>query len=279
MAFEKATGKTRWQSSIPNRALIEGQWSSPAFAEVDGVGQVVFCGGDGCVYSFGFHEMQQGESRLLWKCDCNGRSTPRNSFLATPVIYNKCVYIATGRDPTVRVDGGALWCIDMRKRGDISPEILVEGNEAMATQKNHNSGVVWKYVGQDRNGDGRMEYDETMHSSLSTVAIGNGLVIASDLGGIVHCIDAYNGRAYWSCDILSEVWSSPLIVNDSIFVVSDSAEVSVLELGRGHRSDRSRRFDLGDYGFASTPVVAHDILYFAADSKLIAMELPFPSQE
>ncbi len=41
---------------------MDGQWTSPAYATVNGKGQVIFPGGDGWLYGF---EAKKGE--LLWK--------------------------------------------------------------------------------------------------------------------------------------------------------------------------------------------------------------------
>src|SRR5262249_37838323 len=50
VALAKADGTLRWQSSLPGKGIIEGQWANPAYAEVNGKPQVIFPGGDGYLY-------------------------------------------------------------------------------------------------------------------------------------------------------------------------------------------------------------------------------------
>jgi len=66
-------------------------------------------------------------ARLLWKFDCNPKQSDwdhgdRNSIIATPVIYDGRVCLATGRDPEEGEGQGDLWCIDPTRRGDVSAE-------------------------------------------------------------------------------------------------------------------------------------------------------------
>ena len=97
VALDKRTGKIVWESNLPGTNIIEGQWSSPAFAMVRGQPQVIFGGGDGVVYGF---EPENG--KLLWKCDClpnrkkkDGRSVD-NYFIGAPVIDGDKLYIGMG---------------------------------------------------------------------------------------------------------------------------------------------------------------------------------------
>ncbi|HCN10684.1 MAG TPA: pyrrolo-quinoline quinone, partial [Lentisphaeria bacterium] len=79
-----------------------------------------------------------GEDGKLVKYASAGKGP--SEVIATPVIYNKRVYIATGQDPEHGQGVGALSCIDATGSGDISK-----------------SGIVWQYT--------------DLHRSISTVAI------------------------------------------------------------------------------------------------------------
>ena len=149
---DKNTKKVVWQNNSPTKQLLavpknllaeknfmktlvdrgdliqHGQWSNPSYAVVNGEPQVVFPGGDGWIHAFDLN------GKLLWKFDCNpkdatyilGAKGTRSDFIATPVIYNNRVYIGTGQDPEHLIGVGHLWCIDMTKRGDVSPEIVTD---------------------------------------------------------------------------------------------------------------------------------------------------------
>src|SRR5262245_34087416 len=126
MAMDKNTGKVLWTDNSPGANIHHGQWSSPAYAVIDGQPQIIFGGGDGWVYSFDPKGGSDGKSKLLWKFDANpktaklelmGKGT-RNDCIATPVVYNNKVYIGTGQDPEHGEGVGQLWCIDPTKKLD-----------------------------------------------------------------------------------------------------------------------------------------------------------------
>ncbi len=111
--------------------ILHGQWSSPTYAVLGGVPQVMFAGGDGYLYSFLGKVTPGGKAEMLWKFDANpkeskyilgGRGT-RNEIIATPVVYDDKVYLAVGQDPEHGEGPGHLWCIDPTKRGDVSSEL------------------------------------------------------------------------------------------------------------------------------------------------------------
>ncbi len=72
ICLDKNTGKVHWTDNSPGKNILHGQWSSPSYAVLGGVPQVMFGGGDGWLYSFlGTAENEHGHPKLLWKFDCN----------------------------------------------------------------------------------------------------------------------------------------------------------------------------------------------------------------
>ncbi len=130
IAVDKNTGKVLWTDNSPGPNVLHGQWSSPAYAVIDGQPQAILGCGDGWVYSF--DPRASGKPKLLWKFDCNpkksryvlGSRATRNHIIATPVVYKGLVYIGVGEDPEHGEGDGHLWCIDPTKRGDVSPELV-----------------------------------------------------------------------------------------------------------------------------------------------------------
>src|SRR5260370_13755634 len=103
IAVNKKTGKVAWQANSPGDTIMLGQWSSPAYAVVNGKGQVIFGGGDGWLRGF---EAETGKP--IWKFDCNpkandfkdgGRGT-KNYILATPAVYDPQPYLQSAQDPS-----------------------------------------------------------------------------------------------------------------------------------------------------------------------------------
>ncbi len=312
LAMDKNTGKVLWTDNSPGENIHHGQWSSPAYAEIDGQPQVIFGGGDGWLYSFDPKGGSDGKSKLLWKFDCNpkqaklelmGKGT-RNDCIATPVIYDGLVYIATGQDPDHGEGIGYLWCIDPMKKtdgSDVSPTLAFNASdpekpipykrvqaivesEGDFERPNPNSAVVWAYSAVDRDGDGEIAFEETMHRSIGTVAIRDGLLYIADFSGLFHCLDAKgdNGKpkVHWVYDMLSASWSTPMIVEDKVYIGDEDGEVAIFR----HSADPNEAMKEEDgemvpyYGTASmsgsvysTPAVADNVLYISNPTHLFAI--------
>lgn len=291
IALEKKTGKLVWADDSPGRNILHGQWSSPAFAVLDGVPQAIFPGGDGWLYSFLAKRGDDGKPKLLWKFDCNAKEAvwkdsgrgDRAELVATPVICDGRVFIATGHDPEYQEGPGCLWCIDPTKRGDVSAELVVDKSgkpvpprrlcavdkEAGETVKpNPNSAVVWRYVGYDANGDGKLDFKEAMHRSLGMVAVKDGLLVAADLAGLIHCLDAKTGKQHWTYDMMAAVWGSPLVVDGKIYIGDEDGDMAVLEFGPKFKLLAENNMGSAIY---SSAVVAGNVLYIATRNRLFAI--------
>jgi len=291
LALDKHSGELVWADNSPGGNILHGQWASPAAGLLGGVPQAIFPGGDGWLYSFLAEKTADGKPKLLWKFDCNPKASiwkgggqgDRNNLIATPVIAGGRVYIATGQDPEAGEGQGDLWCIDPTRRGDVSPELVVDrqgtpvppgrfqavdpeaGEQVRA---NPNSAVVWHYRGEDANGDGRFDFKETMHRTLGMVAIKDGLLVIGDFSGLVHCLDAETGRVLWTHDMLATMWGSPLIADGKIYLGDEDGDVVVFELAR--KLNLVAENNMGNSVYSS-PVVAGDVLYISSRSHLIAI--------
>jgi hypothetical protein len=118
---------------------------------------------------------------------------------------------------------GRLYCIDPTKEGDVSPEVEEAPGKA---KPNPNSAAVWCFTGNGK------RPDERMYETLAGVAAGDGLVVAPDAEGYVHCLDARTGRHYWTHDTQAALLASPLIVDGKVYVADDNGVVTVLALAR-----------------------------------------------
>ena len=297
MVMDKNTGRVLWTDNSPGRNILHGQWSSPAYAVLGGVPQVIFGGGDGWLYSFRAEGTPDGQPELLWKFDCNpkeakysvdSRST-RNHIIGTPVIYDGLVYVAVGEDPEHGQGNGHLWCIDPTKRGDVSSElafsladpehplpprriqnVIPEQNEV--ARPNPNSACVWHYVGFDADGDGKVEgFEEEMHRTCGTVCIKDDILVIPDFNGLIHCLNAKTGEGYWTHDLLAECWSSPLIADGKIYIGDAEGRVTVFALAK--EKNLLAENDMGNAVY-TTPVVANGVLYVANKTHLFAIQEP-----
>ena len=301
IAMDKNTGEVLWTDNSPGTNILHGQWSSPAYGVLGGVPQVIFAGGDGWTYSFDPAGDGNGNSKLLWKFDCNpkqskwelgGRGT-RNNLIATPVIYDGLVYMAVGQDPEHAEGNGHLWCLDPTRRGDVSPTLAfhlddlenpiaprriqaIDPKKGEVARDNPNSAVVWHYDKQDNNGDGEIDWEEEMHRSCGTVAIKGDLLYISDFSGLFHCLDAKTGKVHWTHDMLAAAWGSPLIVDGKVYIGDEDGDVTIFKLSsKKEILSRDESGDLGPINMGnsvySTPIISDNVLYITNKTHLFAI--------
>jgi outer membrane protein assembly factor BamB len=293
LCLDKKNGKVVWQNNNPSKMLLEvpkkgdqkdffkrlvnrgellqhGQWSNPAYAMVNGLPQVVFPGGDGWIYSF-----EPGTGKLIWKFDCNpknafyelGGKGTRSDFIATPVIYDDKVYIGVGQDPEHEGGVGHLWCIDMTKKGDVSPELVTDDSVfPPKTKPNPNSAKVWHYGGPaDANKIGRNYY---FGRTMSSCAIHDDLLYVAELAGYLHCLDAKTGKEHWVHDTKSATWSSPYYADGKVYLGTDAGTVFVFAHNKQKKLLAENEMDTP---VRATPVAANGTLFVMTENKLFAI--------
>jgi len=243
VAVDAKTGELIWENSMPGDKIFHGTWSNPTYGVVKGRAQVIFPGGDGWIYSF---EPKTG--KLLWKFNANppgakyilgGRGTA-NEVIASAVLYDDKLYFGVGQDPEHGEGVGNFWCIDATKDGDITE-----------------TGKVWHRGGND------------FRRTISTVAIADGIVYASDLSGFLYALDAKTGQHYWTHDMLAAVWGSPFVADGRVYLGDEDGDVEVLKAGKTKQV-------LGNYNMGisvySTPVAKNGVLYVLARNRLFALQ-------
>jgi outer membrane protein assembly factor BamB len=293
VCFDKNTGKVVWKDNPAGENVLHGQWSSVAITEVkraDGsVEPIVICPlGDGWVYAY-----NAKTGKLVWKFDSNPKDSvypqTRNELIATPVIHNGKMYIANGQDPEHGTGYATFWCVDITKTGDVSEELLPAGAEkpkpgaelvgdkgGIATRKgtpNPNSGVKWKFHSEKAK-DGKTVAEEgRFHRSIATCAIWNGLVFEPDFSGYLHCFDAETGEKYWTEDLGSEIWGSPMVIDGKVYLGTGGREVCIFEATKGENGKAKlvKKNDMPGKVFG-TPVMANGTLYILTMEELVAIQ-------
>jgi len=242
VALDAATGKLVWGSNFPGQKILDGTWSNPTYGVVKGRPQVIFPGGDGWLYSF---EPRTGT--LLWKLDANpkgsvwvpgGRGT-RNELMATAVLWEDKVYIGAGQDPEHGEGVGSFWCIDASLEGDVTGK-----------------GAVWYRGGKD------------FHRTLSTAAVRDGIVYASDLSGFLYALDARTGELYWTHDLLAAVWGSPFVADGRVYIGDEDGDVAILKAGKTKEVIAEPNVGVSVY---STPVAKGGGLFVLGRNRLFAL--------
>jgi len=293
ICFNKNTGAAVWEDHSPGRNLLYGQWSSPTIIEINGGAQCVAPQGDGWIRSF-----DALTGKPLWQFDMNrkesrwqiGRAS-RNIILSSPVFADNRIYLASGHHPMFGSGLGRVVCLDPTRRGEISTELAVDGAgkaiphrriqavDPKAKEKaiaNPNSGLVWEFT---HVGDGK-EFTDAMHGTVSNVAVHNGLLIAIDFSGLVHCLDAKSGKRYWVGDMMGEIYASPLIVDNRVYVANGDGDVAVFGLSpnpdlamrkRNNAYEPLRVIPMNNAVYCS-PIFANGVLFLATRSTLFAIE-------
>ena len=300
LALDCKTGEVLWSDNSPGVNILHAQWASPSYAVLGGRPQVIVAGGDGWLYSFDPAGDGAGNSKLLWKFDCNskefvlnGRST-RNHQIGFICIYDGLLYFAPGEDPEHGEGNGRVWCIDPEKHldgSDVSAELVVNRLGEIVPHRrllvvgpaqgeqvipNPNSAVVWQYTHCDHNFDGKSDFEEQFHRTLSTPAIQDDLLYIADFSGLFHCLDAKTGEEYWSHDLFAACWGSPLLVGDKVYIGDEEGKISIFR----HSADRAVAMPDGaplaqiemPNSVYSTPIVANDVLYITTKDTLYAIE-------
>lgn len=291
VCLNKDTGEVYWKDNSPGANILLTQSSSPTVAEISGRTQVIVPQSDGWARAF---DPETGEQ--LWEFDINPKvsvysayhRSDRNWFLANAVVCEDRVYLASGRDVEQGEGIGRLVCIDPTRRGDISSELAVDADgqtlprrrtqavNPQADEKalpNPNSALVWEFVRCGK------AFEDEMHRAMGSVVVAKDLVIVGDASGLVHCFDAKTGQRHWRHDTFASIWTSPLIVEDKVYVTNEDGNVTIYGLSADpgialHRVNGQYEplpeISMGNSIYAS-PIYADGALYLAARSELFAI--------
>ena len=285
VCIDKNTGKVVWHDNSAGPNVLHGQWSSAAISVVNGRPLLIAPLGDAWVYAY---DARTGEK--VWKFDTNakdalyipGGNGGRNEVIATPVIVGNRMYIGNGQDPEHGTGTGRLWCVDITKTGDISAELpndaaaekpkpgdeLLGAKAAIGRQgkPNPNSGVVWEFgSGKKGTPDG-----ERMHRTVSTVAVSEGLCFAADFSGFLHCLDADTGKQFWSVDVESYIWGSPMVIDGKVYIGNEDGDVRIFAASKEKKEIATHNMGMAVYG---TPIMANGTLYILGLNKIFAIEV------
>jgi outer membrane protein assembly factor BamB len=236
IAVNKKTGKLAWEVNNVGEKILHGQWSSPSVGKIGDVVQVIMGEGDGWVRGY-----EAATGKKLWEFDLNPKDSvwpkTRNEVISTPVIWENKVFIANGQDPEHGEGVGHLYAVDATKRGDITT-----------------SGKLWHY--------------DKIRRSISTGAVYNGLLFYADFSGFLHCLDVNTGQAYWTHDMLSAVWGSPMVINGKVYLGDEDGDVAVLEASKEKKL--VAKMDMGSSVYA-TAVPANGALFIMNRNQLFAL--------
>ncbi|MFT5462624.1 MAG: outer membrane protein assembly factor BamB [Planctomycetota bacterium] len=251
---DKATGEILAEeaSGLSSR-IFHSNWSSPAYLRTDDFEACIFGGPDGIAYAFSPNPKQSEDGwpvlEELWRYDCNpaeyrvkdgkamtytDRKGP-SEILATPVTWDGKVYCVIGQDPEHGEGIGNLVCMNAK------------GEE------------LWSY--------------RKINRSLSTMAIGGGLVVAADFSGFVYCLDALTGEEYWVHDTKGHIWSSPLIADGRVYIGNEDGFLTIIPATKTYDKKSVVEVDMISPIYSSA-VAANGTIYITTTSHLFAVANP-----
>jgi outer membrane protein assembly factor BamB len=251
IAVNKHTGElVGEEASGVSERMLHCNWASPAYAEHDSKGLVIWGGGDGFMYAFDPMPVPDDEGfgilKEIWRTDINPPHYRHDSegnpikyatregpseIISTPVIHDGFVYVAIGQDPEHGTGLGAFSCLK------------VDTGE-----------IVWQYTDIDR--------------SISTASVHDGLVYVADYAGKVHCLDAVSGEVKWVHDTQAHIWGSTLVADGKVMIGNEDGFFTILAAGPEPKLLAEIEFPAPIY---SSPIVANGVLYVATQSHLYAV--------
>lgn len=123
-----------------------------------------------------------------------------------------------------------------------------------------------------------MKFEERMHRSCNCVVIRNELLFAADFSGILHCVDASNGQANWTYDLLAQVWSTPALSDDFVLQGDEDGDLDAFAISHdpaiampGGNPLHSTPAGKSIY---TTPTFSKNVLYVVTNDTLYAIAKP-----
>ncbi|MFT5290993.1 MAG: outer membrane protein assembly factor BamB, partial [Planctomycetota bacterium] len=112
-----------------------------------------------------------------------------------------------------------------------------------------------------------------INRSLSTMAIGGGLVVAADFSGFVYCLDALTGEEYWVHDTKGHIWSSPLIADGRVYIGNEDGFLTIIPATKTYDKKSVVEVDMISPIYSSA-VAANGTIYITTTSHLFAVANP-----
>jgi len=256
IVLDKATGRlVATDKARMGPQVFHGMWSSPSLGTVGGRELVFFGGGDGVCYAFEALTRppagtEPAALKNVWRFHCdpagrsdnphqyhNNRRESPSTIIGMPVFHDGRIYVTAGGDAWHGKRQAWLKCIDASKAGDVT-----------------GSAGLWSYP--------------LNRHCLATPSIAGGLVYATDLGRVVHCVDAATGKPCWTHKAGGEIWSSTLVADGKVYVGSRRGDFWILAAGREKRVIHTARFASG---INTTATAAGGVLYVATNRRLYAI--------
>jgi outer membrane protein assembly factor BamB len=259
-ALDEGTGKLKWKLYFPPSLSYEWgfdyYYSSPTITGND----LVIGTKAGFVY-----KVNAGTGAVLWKYKTEGvvRSTPA---VKDGVVYfgdtEGVLYAINVEDAKEQwkffIDGHAMKNEDFGfdRRAIISSPV-VTGNKVIVGGRDGFLYAVDKETGKEL-----WRVNHEVSWIISSVAVRDSVVVTGTSDGrFVQAVNLNSGKEIWKFRTANIVWSSPVIVDDKVYVGSNEGMLYCLDLATGKRLS----FFQADGEIWSSPVLDDSLLFFGTD--------------
>lgn len=247
VAIDKRTGETVWEVQ---RDEFARSYATPIIWHAQGQPQVIVPGS----LTLTAYSLDKGE-RLWW---VNGLARIVNT---TPAVGDDILYMASwspGGDPDSRLGmerwDEAIGKFDKDGDGGIRKEELPEGNPA-----------IERFFRIDLNQDGKLEKTEwEKHAGVFDRARNQVLAIRPSGAG-----DLTETHVLWKYTRAVPYVSSPLLLENTLFLVKDGGILTTLDAGTGDQGKQARIPGRGNY-YAS-PVIGDGKCYLASQQGVVSV--------
>jgi outer membrane protein assembly factor BamB len=101
-----------------------------------------------------------------------------------------------------------------------------------------------------------------------TPAVYDGMVFATDCGGVIHCVDAATGKPLWTHKLEGDFWASTLVADGKVYAGTRKGQFIVLAATKEKRV--ISKIDLHE-PISGTATAANGVLYVATMGHLYAL--------
>jgi len=224
-AFDKNTGEVLWWAQ-PGGRPKNTTYSAPVVTVADGRRILIAPNADGNVYGL---EARTGRKIWTYRYSLAGLNS-------TGVAHGKYFYLSHSEENVVGTEMGALVCIDVTGKGDITE-----------------SGEVWRVPG--------------IQGGYSSLALGPKHVYVAENNALLHAFDAKTGKQAWKYDLGRAMKGSPIVTADGVIYVGEvNGKFHILK----DQGDRAVKLDEKDFKrpdglvveIQGSPAMANGRVYF-----------------
>lgn len=235
--------------------IFHATWSSPASATVQGEPRIFFAGGNGVLYGFKpvtgpssdgkvatlekifqFDPDPGAPKELVHRFTQNRREGPSNIY-GMPVVLDGRIYLAGGGDVFWGKNVAWLKCLEAGGRGDVTT-----------------TATIWSYPLEQH--------------TLTTAAVSEGLVYATDTAKNLHCVDARTGERVWTHPCGGLFWASPYVADGKVYAGTRNGDFWIFAAGREKRVLFNTKLS---EKISATATAANGVLYLGTMTQLYAL--------